>query len=83
MRLADLQDDWFEEGREQGVEEGRAEGRAEGLLDGVRQGKIQMLLELVRKGRLSLDEAIADSGLSKEEFMAAFEQYKLSELAEK
>jgi len=71
MRLADLQDDWFEEGREQGREEGREEGI------------LQTLIKMVRKGRLSLDEAIADSGLSKEEFMAAFEQYKLSELAEK
>ena len=79
MRLADLQDDWFEEGREQGLEEGRKEGREEGREEGI----LQTLVKLVRKGRLSLDEAIVDSGLSKEEFMTALEQYKVSELTEK
>ena len=49
-----------EEGRVEGREEGRAEGREEGI--------IFAMMRLMRKGRISLEEAAEEAGLSVEEF---------------
>jgi len=40
----------------------REEGREEGFKDGEEKGKLKLLIELIRKGRLTIAEAAEDSG---------------------
>lgn len=49
-----------------GLENGRVEGRQEGSL--------QMLLQLVKKGRLSQSEAAKEAGLTEEDFLKRMEE---------
>ena len=53
-----------------GLENGREEGRAEGR----EEGSLQILFQLVKKGRLSQSEAAEEAGLTEEEFMKKMEE---------
>ncbi len=57
---ADGYEDGFEHGREEGREEGRVEGREEGAFS--------TLINLINKGRISLNEAAEEAGVTVEEF---------------
>ena len=52
-----------------GLENGRVEGRAEGR----EEGSLQILFQLVKKGRLSQSEAAEEAGLTEEEFLKKME----------
>ncbi|MBQ8798941.1 MAG: hypothetical protein IJZ55_05175 [Lachnospiraceae bacterium] len=54
-----------EEGRDEGLAEGRVEGRAE--------GERSMVVRLVKKGHLSIEKAIEELQISKEEFISLLE----------
>ena len=60
------------QGREQGLEQGLAQGREQGLeqgrAQGLTQGRSQVLVSLVKDGRLSVEEAAGYSELSIAEF---------------
>ena len=57
-------DEGIQIGLEQGLEQGREQGREQGLT----QGRSQVLVSLVKDGRLSVEEAAGYSGLSIAEF---------------
>ena len=54
---------------EAGKAEGIAEGKAEGIAAGKVEGKVEVLANLVVNGLLSLNDAVAQINLSKEEFI--------------
>ena len=58
--------------RAEGHAEGLAEGRAEGLLKG-----LSTLIKQIKKGRLSVEEALEDLPISKEEFMELLEKEEI------
>ena len=58
--------DLKEDAREEGLAEGRAEGRAEGFAE----GRTEVLLSLVRKGRLTVEEAAEEANMG----IAAFKE---------
>ncbi|MBM6926619.1 hypothetical protein [Pseudoflavonifractor phocaeensis] len=58
MRLQSLLDEKLEQCLEQGLEQGRV------------QGKLSMLLELYADGTISLADAVKNSNMSEEEFLA-------------
>ena len=60
-------------GLENGRVEGREEGRAEGSQEGRVEGSLQILFQLVKKGRLSQSEAAEEAGLTEEEFLKKME----------
>ena len=53
-----------------GLENGREEGRQEGRVE----GSLQMLFQLVKKGRLSQSEAAEEAGLTEEDFLKRVEE---------
>ena len=57
-----------EEGRAEGREEGRKEGREEGIKIGRAEGNLEMLIDLVRDGDLSIEKAASKAKLTVEEF---------------
>ena len=59
----------IDEAESRGLAEGRAEGRAEGHAEGIDFGKLETTILYYRKGRISLDEAASDLGISTDEFI--------------
>ena len=55
----------IDEAKNSGIAEGRAEGHAEGI----DFGKLETTILYYRKGRISLDEAASDLGISTDEFI--------------
>ena len=66
--MCKLMEELCVESREEGLQAGRAEGRAEGLSAGREEGTIGTLNRLVRNGRLTIEEAADDAGMSVDEF---------------
>ena len=58
-----------DESREEGIKEGIKLGRAEGL----ELGEIQMLVKQIQKGRITMEEAAEDAGMTEENFTDAME----------
>ena len=56
------------EGLAAGREEGRAEGREEGRAEGRAEGTLSTLVALVKKGRLSVEEAAEEANMSTADF---------------
>ena len=54
------------------------EGIKIGKADGITEGTVKTLINLVNSGNITLDYAIANSGLSKEEFSATAKELGLS-----
>lgn len=54
-------------------EEGLEEGLAKGLVEGRVEGGLSMVVRLVKKGRLSVEEAVEELQISKEEFVMLLE----------
>ena len=48
--------------------EGMAEGKAVGLVEGKAEGAQNQLIILVKKGKLSLNDAASEAGMTPEEF---------------
>lgn len=55
--------------REEGIEEGFVKGHAEGRIE----GEFSIAVKLVKKGRLSIEEAVEELQIGKEEFMKRLE----------
>ena len=53
-------------------------GKADGINIGITKGTVTTLINLVNSGNITLDYAIANSGLSKEEFSATAKELGLS-----
>jgi len=53
---------------EQGKNAGRREGRKEGRIEGIRAGRLETVLSLFRKSKLTEEEAAEEAGISVEEF---------------
>ena len=47
--------------------------KAEGREEGISIGEMRMLIKLVRKGRLTVEEAAEDAGMTVEKFKEAME----------
>lgn len=62
-------DESREEGRKEGIKEGIKLGRKEGL----ELGEIQMLVKQMQKGRITMEEAAEDAGMTVEKFTDAME----------
>ena len=62
-------DESREEGRKEGIKEGIKLGRKEGL----ELGEIQMLVKQMQKGRITMEEAAEDAGMTVEKFTYAME----------
>ena len=45
------------------------QGRQEGILLGEQNGGIKMLYKLIKNGTLTMDEAVKQSGVTREEFL--------------
>ncbi len=60
--------------RREGRAEGRAEGRVEGRAEGRVEGNLEAIVRYVKRGRLSLEEAAEDAGITVEEFEKFMEQ---------
>ena len=58
-----------DESREEGRKEGIKLGRAEGL----ELGEIQMLVKQIQKGRITMEEAAEDAGMTVEKFTDVME----------
>ena len=53
---------------EQGIQQGIEQGIRQGIEQGIQQGKLTSLISLVKKGRITLEEAANELGISVEEF---------------
>ena len=56
-----------QEGRQEGRKEGRQEGRQEGREEGIQIGQRDLILEIMTRGKRSLEEISAFSGLPLDE----------------
>ena len=58
------------EGREKGMREGREkgmqEGRKTGLQEGLQEGRLEVVVSMLRQGRLTLKEAASEAKVSQE-----------------
>ena len=54
--------------REEGIEEGMAKGIEEGMAKGITKGQLIMLMKLVNRGKLTLNEAVSEVGMNVNEF---------------
>ena len=72
-------DDGLKIGKADGIKIGREDGIKIGKADGINEGTVKTLINLVNSGNITLEFAIANSGLSKEEFKSVAESlgYKL------
>ena len=55
-------------GLEKGFEKGHAEGRAEGRAEGIVKGMTKTLVSLVKKGRITLEEAAEEAKIEVDAF---------------
>ena len=58
----------FETGHKKGQKEGRKEGREEGRMKGRLEGGSEMLIKLVRSGKITVEDAADELGISPEDF---------------
>ena len=58
----------YDTGKADGINIGKADGIKIGKADGITEGTVRTLLKLVNSGNITLDYAIANSGLSKDKF---------------
>ena len=49
--------------------------KAEGREEGINIGEMRMLVKLVRKGRVTIEEAAKDAGMTVEEFEKVLKKY--------
>ena len=72
----------YNEGKDDGIRIGKDEGikigKADGINIGIAKGTVKTLINLVNSGNITLECAIANSGLSKEEFSATAKELGLS-----
>ena len=72
-RIRQEKDESREEGRKEGIKEGRKEGIKLGRAEGLELGEIQMLVKQIQKGRITMEEAAEDAGMTVEKFTDAME----------
>ena len=68
----------YDEGKDDGIKIGKEDGIKIGKADGINEGTVKTLINLVNSGNITTSCAIANSGLSKEEFMAIAKKLGLS-----
>ena len=69
--MGDFIDRMLDEAKNSGLAEGRAEGHAEGI----DFGKLETTILYYRKGRISLEEAASDLGISTDEFIEKMNRF--------
>ena len=70
--------DEFEEKERKAEAKGKKEGKKEGEKKGEKKGVLSTLYNLIKKGRLTVEEAAQDIGMSIDELLAGFKKYKLA-----
>ena len=68
----------YDEGKDDGIKIGKEDGIKIGKADGINEGTVKTLINLVNSGNITLECAIANSGLSKENFMSTAKELGLS-----
>ena len=68
----------YDEGLRIGKADGIKIGKADGINIGIAKGTVKTLINLVNSGNITLECAIANSGLSKEYFMSTAKELGLS-----
>ena len=68
----------YDEGKDDGIKIGKEDGIKIGKADGINEGTVKTLIYLVNSGNITTSCAIANSGLSKEEFMSIAKKLGLS-----
>ena len=68
----------YDEGKDDGIKIGKEDGIKIGKADGINEGTVKTLINLVNSGNITTSCAIANSGLSKEEFMSIAKKLGLS-----
>ena len=75
LKFYDIWDEARDEGWEEGHKEGWNKGREEGREEGRVEGRLYQLFEFVKEEDISLDKAIAKSGMTKEIFLQQMDVY--------
>ena len=60
--------------REEGKKEGREEGKKEGREEGKKEGFIHALIRMVRRGKITEEEAAQEANMTKSEFVAEMQK---------
>ncbi|MDY2734633.1 Rpn family recombination-promoting nuclease/putative transposase [Intestinibacter sp.] len=68
----------YDEGKDDGIKIGKEDGIKIGKADGINEGTVKTLINLLNSGNITTSCAIANSGLSKEEFMSIAKKLGLS-----
>ena len=68
----------YDEGKDDGIKIGKEDGIKIGKADGINEGTVKTLINLVNSGNITIEFAIANYGLSKEEFSATAKELGLS-----
>ena len=53
------------------------EGRKEGIKEGRKEGEFNTVYNFIKKGRMTIDEAASDIGMSVEQLLDGFKRYNL------
>ena len=62
------------------MEEGRIQGRKQGRIQGREEGQLEMLNKLIKKGKLSIEDAADSVNMTVEDFLKKKEKYKKESL---
>ena len=68
----------YDEDKDDGIKIGKEDGIKIGKADGINEGTVKTLINLVNSGNITIEFAIANYGLSKEEFSATAKELGLS-----
>ena len=70
----------MEEGRIQGRRQGLQQGRKQGRIQGRKEGQLETLNKLIKKGKLSIEDAADSVNMTVEDFLKKKEKYKKESL---
>ena len=57
--------------------EGIKEGIKDGIKEGIKEGEFNTVYNFIKKGRMTIEEAASDIGISVEQLLAGFKEYNL------
>ena len=77
MLIRDRENAAKNEGREEGRKEGIKEGKREGIKEGIKEGEFKAVFNFVKKGRMTVEEAASDIGITVEQLLEGFKEYNL------
>ena len=57
-------------GEARGIRKGEASGIRKGIRQGIQQGKLETVMSMYRKGKLTMDECAEELGMTANQFLA-------------